>query len=145
MPRAPHYRKTGHPSRLTTKTPPLIQLTIFVPMLDISDILSSPPAFSIKAHLSPCLPPIRSSFFPPETLNQEPQPLSRSLYSALEIANALLLAAALDVEESDKNNIGVVGIKDGSIKLDAQIKLKRHLTFLADNLLSDDGIDKETK
>ena len=62
------------------------------------------------------------------------------MYSASEGADALLLA---DAEESDKDNVGVVGMKDGSIELDAQTELKGHLAFLADNLLSDDGIDEE--
>ena len=113
-------------------------------MSDISDIPSSPPTFSIEAHSSPRLPPIQSSFFPPQTSNRGPQPPSRSLYSASEGADALLLAAALDVEESDKDDVGVVGMKDGSIELDAQTQLEGHLAFLADDLLSDDGIDEET-
>lgn len=66
------------------------------------------------------------------------------MYSALEEVNALLPTAALNAKESDKNNVGVVGMKDGSIKLNAQTELKKHLAVLADNLLWDNSIDKKT-
>lgn len=65
------------------------------------------------------------------------------MYSALEIIDALLLIAALDLEESDKDNFGVVDMKNGFIELDAQIELKRHSAFLADNPFLDNGIDKK--
>ena len=104
-------------------------------MSDILDIPSFPPAFSIKTYSSPHLSPIQNSFFLPQTSNQELQPLSRSLYSASEGVDALLFVTALDVEKDDKDNVGIVNIKDGSIELDAQIEFERHLAFLANDLV----------
>lgn len=68
----------------------------------------------------------------------------KSLYSASKRANALLFVAILDIEESDKEDIRVIGINNGSIKLDTQTKLEKYLIFLANNLFLDNGIDKKT-
>lgn len=144
MLRATCHKKTSHLNRPTTKISPFIKPSVFVPISDISDIPSFPSAFSIKAHLSPCLLSIQSFLFPLQTSNQKTQLPVKSLYSALEGTDALLFAAALDAEESDKDNVGVVGIGDDSIELDAQTELKERLAFLAKDLLSDNNIDKET-
>lgn len=133
IPRALHRRKTSYPDPPTIETLPLIkptEPTIFPPMSDISVIPSSSPAFLIATHLSPRLLPIPSSFFPPQTSNQELQPPFRSLYS--EIADALLLAAALDIEESDKNDVEEVGIED---ELNTQTEFEGHFVFLIEDLL----------
>lgn len=58
MPRASCYRKTGYPNYFTTKTLPAIQFTIFIIILDISDIPFFPPAFLIEAYSSSSLSPI---------------------------------------------------------------------------------------
>lgn len=50
----------------------------------------------------------------------------------------------LDVKENDKDNIKVIGIKDGSKELNGQTKLKKHLVFLANNLLLNNSIIKKT-
>lgn len=142
MPRAPHRRKTSHPSSPTIEILPLIKLiklTIFALMLDILDIPFSSPAFSIVAHSSPRLPPIPSSFFLSQISNQEFQTPFRSLYS--ERTDTLLLATALDVEASDIDDVEEVGMED---ELNTQTELERHFAFLTEDLLLDDSIDKKT-
>lgn len=56
----------------------------------------------------------------------------------------MLLATLLDIKESYKDNIEIIGMKDGSIKLDSQTNLKKHLAFLADNLFLNNSMDKKT-
>lgn len=70
--------------------------------------------------------------------------LVKSLYFDSEKANVLLLASVLDIGKSDQNNIRVVNIGDGSIKLDTQKELEEILAFLAENLYLDNDIDKKT-
>lgn len=66
------------------------------------------------------------------------------MYFDSEKANVLLLASVLDIGKSDQNNIRVVNIGDGSIKLDTQKELEENLAFLAENLYLDNDIDKKT-
>lgn len=66
------------------------------------------------------------------------------MYSASEETDALLLPATLNTEKSDKKNVRVVGMGDGSLELDTQIEFKEHLAFLVEDLFLDNGIDKKT-
>lgn len=65
MLRATQYKKTGHFVRSTIKTPTLIQLIVFAPLLNISNIPFFPLTLLIEAHLSLYLTRIQSFFFSP--------------------------------------------------------------------------------
>lgn len=47
-------------------------------------------------------------------------------------------------EESDKDDIGMVGIGNGSTELDAQTELEGHFAFLAEDLFSDESLEEDT-
>ena len=148
MPRAPRHKKNSHPGRPTIEAPLPIRPTSSALLSNIPDIPSSPPAFPIKAHSSPQLPPIRR-FSIPQTSNRARQPQSTSFYSTSfrntpERADALLFAAFQAAEESDKDDIGMVGIGNGSIELDAQTELKRNFAFLAEDFFSDESLEEDT-
>lgn len=57
--------------------------------------------------------------------------------------DTLLLAAALNGEKSDKNNIGMIGMKNDFIKLDTQ-KLEEHFVLLKEDIFLDKSLKKDT-
>lgn len=70
--------------------------------------------------------------------------LFKSLYSILKKVDALLLATALNVENSKKDNIRVVNMQDSFIKLDTQKKLEKDFVFLVEDFFLKNNIDKKT-